>query len=68
LALRRDWSDTGGYRDPDAGRDHSIRLTGLLRALSPPAAIRGARPSSFWAVSYRRVSGGSRLSGAAPRA
>ena len=33
-----------------------------------PAAIRGARPSSSMVAQRRRVSGGSRLAGATPRA
>ena len=66
VALRRSRSAAGGRRGQAEGR--GVRRTGLLQAASPPAAIRGARPSSSLVASGRRVSGRSRLAGATPRA
>lgn len=67
LALRRDGGNTGWRRDPGGDNSRSIDRQEL-----PPAAFAGGDTGSatvfFFGGTRRRVSGGSRLAGATPRA
>lgn len=68
LELHRDrrYTCRGGISDGDTRR--GLGATGIAAEALPPAAIRGTRPSSSLVASCRRVSGGSSLTGATPRA
>lgn len=68
LALCRRRGGAGRRRYPCGGRNRSIDKQELPLTILWSAAIRGVRPSSSLAVRSCRVSGGSRLAGATPRA
>jgi transposase len=69
LALRGDRGASGRRRDQSRGGADGVTKNSVAASgITAPTAMWGARPSSSLVAKRRRVSGGSRLAGAAPRA